>query len=91
MKEINDPEAWWETANEHKEHIFALYLRFISAGTSRDHFDKLYADSDHKGLLSLMNNIWTHAPDAHWIHSLDGWYELCSLLSESWVFNDDHE
>lgn len=44
---------------------------------------------DHGCVLSILNDVWSAAPDDRSIHSRPAWDVLCDLLSESGVLYED--
>ena len=63
-------------------------------GTPSTHHDECLAQTledlktarNHDALLRLFHQAWTAAPDDVLIHSWNGWFDLCDLCSEEWVF-----
>jgi hypothetical protein len=44
---------------------------------------------NHERIRQYLQAFWSAAPDQSWIHNVPGWYELCDLCSEYWVFTPE--
>lgn len=54
-------------------------------------FDDAATKRDATTLVKLLNQTWFGVPESYESRSLPGFFVLCDLCSESWVFNEGEE
>ncbi len=81
---IKTIEDYWKLANDNIDNIKAITEMVNMHGYV---IDKIIYDCDHVALVSFCNKVWFALPDNRGLHSIPGFYALCDLCSESWVFD----
>lgn len=56
-----------------------------------EEFDRAIASNDHNALIRLLNQTWFGIPESYDSRELPGFFPLCDLCSESWVFEEGDE
>ena len=90
---IKTKEDWWSSFRENKENIQKmisyLYQRYdYWSDITFDKLDELEKDQDWSTLSSYLNKIWWAMPEKE-CREWAGWFSLCDLCSETWVFDED--
>lgn len=104
MPVINSKKDWWKVADENWVNLLIIMDKFrileknmtIEAVVEEEYLTPLAAratkwreEKDHEKLSLLFQQTWGNAPDTPLLSKIPGWWALCDLCSESWVFDDD--
>lgn len=90
---IKTKDDWWSSFTANKENIKKmisyLYFRYdYWSDITFDKLDELESRKDWGTLSSYLNKIWWAMPEKEcreWV----GWFSLCDLCSETWVFDEE--
>jgi hypothetical protein len=86
--DILTKEDWWEVVADNTEAILDMLFMF-----QQDHrivFDPYVKSKDWEKLHELFEKIWHNIPNGS-AQNIKGFYSLCDLCSETWVFDDDND
>lgn len=85
MTELKTPEQWWAEVETQTDNIIELarkvYGETLDAAKVEE-FRCTILLRDHVDVHDSLNAIWIDAPDAGYIHTWQGWHNLCDLCSE---------
>lgn len=97
---INNKEDYWACVDKNWNNILGIFTRvgmqltgLQGAGQQLDkplyqHLEELRSKRSPE-IVQYFDWVWGVAPDSPIIHRWAGWFELCDLCSESWVFETD--
>lgn len=55
----------------------------------KDAFERCIKEENHKEVHSMCHRIWGALPDKPHIHQWPGFYDICDVCSEYWVFQEE--
>ena len=94
---IKNKEDWWSSFRQNKDNIRKmisyLYQRYdywdgFPEGITFDDLDKMETNKDWQLLSKALNRIWFAMPERE-CREWAGWFSLCDLCSETWVFDEE--
>ena len=96
MPEIKNREDWWHHYNKNLDDLIDIVVKYADENDIGDNDavqqmkewgeSKTYSET----LFSYLNNAWFFAPEDG-CRKIPGWFVLCDLCSESWVFEEEEE
>ena len=87
MSYPKNADEWWQLAADHKEDIASIVSRYCSPEQAEIFITAV--DSREGNASNIIGIAWCNAPDSPRIHDIPGWHELCDLLSESYLVDEN--
>ena len=97
MPEIKTQEDWWHHYNRNLDHLIDIVGDYVGREyTEGLTFEEVAQQMEDWGkeekysekLFSYLNSSWFHAPEKG-CREIPGWFVLCDLCSENWVFYEE--
>lgn len=85
MLRIKKPADWWKLVEDQ----WVALCRIMQSFLPSDQLivaEQAKKDRDWETLWLCFQRAWGAAPDSPAIHDIEGWFDLCDLCSETWVF-----
>lgn len=97
MPEINSKEDWWFHYNKNLTDLICIVLDYVDRKYAQglapndveDQMEEWGRERKYsQTLYCYLNSSWFNAPE-NGCREIPGWFVLCDLCSENWVFEED--